>query len=145
MLTVDLFDGSAVINDDAGTANSFTIAATGLITSFAAKNGVFRLPRTVPELVYLRIRVSTAVSGTSSVFIDHCALAEMNEVYQAGFYAALFGGSVAFSKGDTFTVAATNDRAGSFQTTFDRNFDMRAKRLLLPSAASGTIPDSLIA
>lgn len=144
VLTVDLYDGSAVINDSQGTANSFTISAAGLTTSWAACNGVFRLPRVLPPVVYLRIRISTAVSNTSSVYIDHCALSPMSELYTAGIYAALFSGNADFAAGDMFTISATNDRAGEFQTWFDRNFDMRAKRLLLPSSGSETISDTLI-
>ena len=144
VLTIDLYDGSAVINDSEGTANSFTISAPGLTTSYVAYNGAFRLPRVLPPVVYLRIRISTGVSNTSSVYIDHCALTEMTELYTSGLYAALFSGAANFANGDTFTIATTNDRAGEFQTWFDRNFDMRAKRLLLPSSASETISDLLI-
>jgi hypothetical protein len=144
VLTVDLYDGSAVINDDEGTANSFTIAATGLTTSYVASNGVFRLPRVVPPVIYLRIRISTGVSNTSSVFIDHCALGEARELYDGGPVAALFAGADHFAVGDTFTIAVTNDRAGSFQEWFERWFDMRAKGLLLPSDGTGSIADSLI-
>lgn len=145
VLTVDLYDGSAVINDDAGTANSFTIDATALTTSWAAANGVFRLPRVVPPVVYLRIRISTAVSNTTSVYIDHCAFGQAVELYAGGPCAALFAGADNFAVGDTFTIAVTNNRAGSWQEWFERWFDMRAKGLLLPSDSSGSIADSLIA
>ncbi len=155
VLTIDLVDGigGSVIADQAGTNNSFTAAATGLSTSFAARNGVFRTPKVLPPIVYLRIRITTAVTNTSSVFIDHCALTEMTELYPDGPWAAIFSGAAAFTKGasqvlgDSFTVTVTNDRAGEFQEWFDRNFDMRTKGLLLPSVTdtSETQADSLIA
>lgn len=144
VLTIDLYDGSAIINDDQAVANSFTIDCTTLTTSFVAYNGTFRLPRVVPAIVYLRIRLSTALSNTSSVYIDHCSFGQASELYAGGPYAALFSGAVGFAIGDTFTIAVTNNRAGEFQEWFERFFDMRAKGLLLPSDSSGSIADSLI-
>jgi hypothetical protein len=154
VLTVDFVDGigGSVIADQAGTSNSFTISCTGLSTSFAARNGSFRTPKALPPLTYLRIRITTAVSNTSSIFIDHCSLAEMTELYPDGPSAAIFSGAARFFKGDgqvlgdKFTLTVTNDRAGKFQEWFERNFDMRSKGLLLPSDSSGseTLLDSLI-
>lgn len=153
VITVDLVDGIAgtVINDEQGTANSFTITCSTLTTSFVAKNGVFRMPRIMPPLVYLRIRISTAVSSGTSIFFDHASLVEMAELYKGGPSAAIFSGKSSFYAGDVqvnpdyFTITTANDRAGSFQEWFNRNFDMVGKGLLLPSASSGTISDSLIA
>lgn len=155
VLTVDLVDGigGSVIADQAGTNNSFTIDATALTTSWVAKNGVFRTPKVLPPIVYLRIRISTAVSNTSSVFIDHAALVKMTSLYSGGPEVAIFSGSSDFTVGsgqtaaDYFTLAVTNDRAGEFQEWFERCFDMAAKGLILPSDAGGseTIDDALIA
>jgi len=155
VLTIDLVDGigGTVINDEQGTANSFTIDATTLTTSFVAKNGVFRTPRVLPPIVYLRIRISTAVSAGTSIFIDHAALVQMQELYAGGPSVAIFSGKSPFTKGgdqvaaDEFTLTVANDRAGEFQEWFDRLYDMRAKGLLLPSDTGGaeTIDDALIA
>lgn len=155
VLTVDLVDGigGTVINDAAGVANSFTFTGAGLTTSFVAKNGSFRTPKVLPEIVFLRIRISTAVSAGTSVFIDHAALVKMTELYPGGPYAAGFSGKLSLTKGsnqvaaDGFTITVTNDRAGEFQEWFQRNFDMAAKGLLLPSNSAGaeTQADSLIA
>ena len=147
VITVDLFDGSAVINDQQGTANSFTIDCTALTTSFVAKNGFFRTPTVLPPIVYLRIHISTAVSNTTSVFIDHCCLQKATELYAGGPFAAIFQGNTNFAAEDTITIAATNDRAGAFQEWFERAFEMRANGLLLPSDTGGTetVADSLIA
>lgn len=145
VLTVDLWDGSAVISDDAGTANSFTIDATALTTSFAWKTGSFRLPRALPNLVYLRIRISTAVSNTTSVFIDECRLVPMQECYAGGPSVALFTGATAFIPGDRITVVVTNDRAGQFQEYFERFFSMRELGMQLPSTTGAeAISDALI-
>jgi len=155
VITIDLVDGigGTVIADQAGTNNSFTVSASGLSTSFAVRNGVFRLPRVVPQLVYLRIRISTAISNTSTIAIDHAALTEMSELYADGPTVAIFSGNVPFTRGtpqnlaDFWILTVTNDRAGKFQEYFERNFDMASKGLILPSNAAGgeTINDSLIA
>ncbi len=155
VFTFDLVDGigGSVINDEAGTANSFTVTCSGLSTSFAARNGVFRTPRVLPAAVYMRIRITTAVSGGTSIFLDHAALAEMVELYAGGPSAAVFSGRTPFRKGsnqvlaDYFTLTAANNRAGEFQEWFDRNFQMREKGLQLPSdaAAGETQIDALIA
>lgn len=155
VITVDLVDGigGSVIADQAGTNNSFTFTGAGLTTGFVAKNGTFRTPRVLPELVYLRIRISTAVSSGTSVFIDHAALVKMVELYPGGPFAAGFSGKTPLRRGsdqvaaDAFTITVTNDRAGKFQEHFERNFSMREKGLLLPSKtdASETQADTLVA
>lgn len=147
VLTIDLYDGSAVIVDYLGVANSFTISAPGLTTAYGSKTGVFRTPKAVPPVVYLRYRISTAVSNPVSVYADHFALAEMNELYPGGPFAAVFSGATDWAKGDYYTLAAANDYGGKFQTHFERFFDMSAKGLLLPSDTGGTqtISDALVA
>lgn len=147
VLTISLDDGSdTTINDDEGTANSFTIDCTALTTSFVAYTGVFRIPDPVPDVVMLRIRASTAISSADSVFLDHLSLTKMKAAYNGGPQFAIFEGSVPFIAGDKATAAPTNDRAGEFQDWFDRLFDMRQKKLLLPSDSGGTetVADSLI-
>lgn len=146
VLVIDLYDGSNVINDDQGTANSLSIDLTTIGTSYVAKNTVFRLPDPVPATVQLRIRLSTALSSGSSAFVDHLAFAPATQLYTGGPYAALFSGATDWELDDKFGVTVTNAQAGAFQTLFDRLFDMRNKGLLLPSAtgAAETIDDALI-
>ena len=154
VLTIDLVDGigGSVINDQAGTANSFTVDATALAVAFGARNGVFRTPVVLPPIVYLRIRISTAVSAGTSIYLDHASLVEMTNLYTGGPMASLFSGKTPFTKGegqvaaDKFTITVTNDRAGEFQEWFERLFDMTSKGLILPSDTGGTetIADTLI-
>lgn len=150
VLTVDLIDGSGtVINDDQGTANSFTVTLSSLTTSFAAKNGTFRLPRVLPSTVKIRLRISTALSAGSSLFIDRMAMGEMTKLYAGGPSVAVFSGSTPWVINDGWNLTVTNDRGGStfgasWQSFFDRVFGMRAMDLLLPSAGSPTISDTLL-
>lgn len=126
-----------------GTTPTATIATT---TDGSPAEPVFRMPAVIPELVYFRIRISTAISAGTSVFLDHAALARMSSLYPGGPLAALFGGSKNFARGDTMTLTTTNDRAGLLQEWFARNFDMPSLGLLLPSDTGGaeTIPDSVV-
>jgi hypothetical protein len=111
-----------------------------------AKNTVFRLPDPVPATVKIRVRLSTALSSGSSIFIDHLALTPATQLYTGGPYAAIFSGATDFEIDDKWSLTVTNAQAGAFQTLFDRLFDMRSKGLLLPSAtgAAETIDDALI-
>jgi len=150
VLTVDLIDGSnAVINDDQGVANSYTVALNGLITSYAAKNGVFRTPKLLPTTIKLRFRLSTVLPGGSNLFLDHMGFTEMKKLYPGGPFFAVFSGATAYLLNDFYSVTFTNDRGGAsnlntFQTKFDQWFNMRQLELLLPSAGSPTISDSLL-
>jgi hypothetical protein len=144
VLQVDLYDGSGIINDEAGNTNSFTVNLTSLGTSFTPKNFTFRLPEPVPATVRLRIHLTTAITNTHSLYLDHAAFQAATELYDQGPWLAAFSGSTEWSLDDTFALAITNDRAGKFQEIFERLFSMRAKGLLLPTTGSNLILDTLL-
>lgn len=144
ILQIDLYDGASVINDEAGNANSFTVDLTTLGTSFTPKNFTFRLPEPVPATVKLRIHLTTAITNTHSLYLDHAAFQAATALYAHGPYVAAFSGSTEWSLDDTFTLAVTNDRAGRFQEMFERLFSMRSKGLLLPTTGSSAINDNLL-
>lgn len=154
VLTVDLVDGigGTVINDDQGTANSFTFNASSLtaqwksLSSLVSGETVFRTPSTLPAQVYFRFRQSTAFDNLSEVYFSRFAMSEMTELYPGGPLAALFAGAVDFEVDDEITIAVTNDRAGELQEWYNRNFNMAGLGLLLPSHVGGseTIPDTVV-
>lgn len=152
VLTVDLVDGTnTVINDDNGVANSQTFTLSTFSTSFVAKNLFFRTPRSLPATIKIRVRISTALSGGSNLFMDNLAMAPASALYAGGPLAVIFSGQTTakFVAGDGFILTTTNDYGGSanlstFQQLFQRIFDMRSKGLLLPSNAAPTIADTLI-
>lgn len=149
VITVDLVDGvgGTVVADDTGASNSFTFNANGLTTSFAARTGVFRTPTRMPTKAYFRIRISTAVSNGTSVYLDDVQLTDMVQLYTGGPYLAVFSGTNDWQENDRITVAITNDRAGALHEWMDRVFALRENDLLLPSNSAGgeTISDTLIA
>lgn len=149
VLTFDLVDGvgGTVLNDDAGTANSFTFGHASFTTSFQAVSGVFRTPLAMPSQVYLRIRISTAVTNAVSVYFDEVYLGQMTEIYTDGPSVALFDGSAAWLAGDRIVLTVTNDRAGLLHEWLDRILSLRENRLIFPTNSVGgeTQPDSLVA
>lgn len=150
VLTVELVDGSGVvINDQAGTANTETIALTGFSTSWTAKNFGFRLPIILPTTVRLRIRISTALTG-ANLFMDDVTFCQPTNLYPGGPNACVFAGATAFEASpdpDAFTLTFTNDRGGAtygatFQFLFNRLF--QTPGLVLPYAAVPSYADTLI-
>jgi hypothetical protein len=155
VITVDLVDGTGgtVIQDTQSNNNAMTFNCADLanaswkhLGTLVGGETVFRLPAVVPDIVYLRIRVSTAISAGTSVFVDHAAMSKMTELYAGGPYVCCFSGGDRFRIDDEWLLTATNDRAGEVQDYMNRNFALDSLGLLLPSAtgAGETIPDTVI-
>jgi hypothetical protein len=87
-------------------------AGDGLAPSSIPVGGFFRTPRVLPAAVYLRIRLSAALSVGTTLLVDHLAMAEPTRLYQQGPYIAPFSASANVIKGDSFSIAVTNDRGG---------------------------------
>ena len=135
--------GGSVTTDSEGTANSHSITLTDLTSTHSSHSFSFRLNKTTTQPVYLRLRISVTESG-KDIFIDEVAVAQATQLGTGGPHVAVFTGATASKNGDTYTLTVTNSRAGSLQEWYHRAFDMASKNLLLPSAASGNVPDSVI-
>lgn len=148
VLTVDLIDGSGnVIADNAGTNNSFTIDLTALTTSYVFYNGVFRLPSSLPSVIKIRMRTSTAITNSSSVFIDHMSMSALTQLYTGGPYFSVTSGSVPWQFLDSFTVAISNNLGGTqpqWPGYLQRAFNMIGLGLTMPFSGSPTVASSLI-
>ena len=150
VLTIRLIDGTGtVIADDQGTNNTFTVdpqSGGDLSTSaFTAINGFFRTPEVIPDTVFLEIKMTTAMSAGSILYIDQAVMIEPDRLYPTGPYVAGFAGTSPVSDDDTWTLTVTNDRAGSMHEYFHRNGFLSPGQLL-PSDSGGTetVLDSLI-
>lgn len=149
-LAVDLVDGSNnVINNDQSVANTVTVNLTNQ-TTVTAFNGFFQLPKNPPPTIKLRVRLSTALSNGVNLFINYLALTKPVQLYSMGPYVAMFRGSTdvigspSSSASDSWSIIPTNLYNGIFQTGFWRFFNMPSLGLQIPSAASGSIADSLV-
>jgi hypothetical protein len=139
--------GGSVINDDEAVANTLTIDVTALTSSFTSQSAAFITPTNIPDIVYLLVEVSTAITATENVWIDELSLKVMDTYYLNGVVGALFTGVTPWVADDTITVTATNNRAGAIGEWMNRTFDLRNRGLLIPSHAGGseTQDDALIA
>lgn len=147
VLTIDLIDGidGTTLEDEEGVANTFTIDLTALGTYPEPHTAVFRTPRIMPPLVYLRMKLTTALSSGTSLFVDELALVAMTELYAGGPRVAAFTGAKNFAVGDTATITVLNNREGELHEWFHRLLGLGGSRILFPVATPGTQPDTLIA
>ncbi len=138
--------GGAVTVNSNGEANSKSFNATNseILTDFTGGWFSFRLKPIETQPAYLEIDVQNLAAGTSYC-LDDIAIVAGQELYPGGPYVGAVLGVTPPLITDTWTLLATNDRAGQFQEWFDRMFDMKTKGLLLPTSGSIAIPDSLIA
>ena len=134
-----LINGSgAVINDDAGTANSFSVNLTAVSsTDYLPHTAFFRLPTTLPSVVKLEVALTTAINNTFKLYLDEMTLASVTPLASTGLSAVLFSGPQASAVTDAYTLSSTNNFAGRIQKLFQRFFGFQ-----LPSANSPTISDT---
>lgn len=123
---------------------SISVTLSGETTNWALHSTTFNTPLVFPATIVAVIELTTALENAKVVSIDNVVLTQMVQ-HQNGPYMAIIPGSVNFLRGDKFTITTTNDRAGKFQEWFNRCFNMDKLGYMLPSSASPTIPDSLIA
>lgn len=151
VVTVDLVDeNDDVLLDEAGNPNEYTIDCTTLSTEYQSFTGAFRTPHVMPETLYVRIRLSTALTDGRSIYLDKMSMGLMTQLYLAGPYFSVHAGAVPFAIGDYAVATITNSRGAggsldTFQTLFARFFtQMFSSEFLLPSSATPTISDDLI-
>lgn len=161
VLQVCLLNGSnAIIADDAGNNLAFTVDLTAQTTSYAAFNGSFSLPKSLPSTVKLAVRLSTAIDDGKSAYLADVSMARAsdaagNGLYAGGPFITVHSGSIALVDGmtpDAWTIAIANSYettgSGLMQLMLDRVWGLRSlgsPALQLPVAGSPTVADSLIA
>lgn len=149
-LIADLHDGTAVIDDEAGTPCSVSMDLTTLTTGFAAYTGAFRTPLALPSAVYLRLRFSVPADTGRAVYLDKASLGAMTQLYASGPFVSCHAGSTPFVAGDYATITLTNSRDGSggldtFQTLMARLFpQMIGQEIMLPSSSVPSVQDTMI-
>lgn len=143
VLAFSLVDSAGtVLNDDAGTANTITKDLTTVSTTYVNVTGFFRTKTSFDNTTVhkLRVKLTTALSNTRTVYIDDMMLREAVELYTGGPYIGVFAGTTDVLKNDKWTLAVTNDMnadtgGGHFQTWFERLFGMRT--LVKPNGQTG--------
>ncbi len=156
VLEISLVDeNNVIIQDEAGVDNAFTIDLTGsnavpLTTVYQAYKGVFRTPAIMPDELFLRMRLTTAITTGRSVYLDKISFGVMTQIYTSGPFVAVHSGSIPFLIGDYGTATISNSRdsatLNTWQVVFVRFFpnEMLNNELMLPSSSVPTISDTLI-
>lgn len=124
--------------DGTSATQGITVAAAALTNAWTLKNAFVIFARQDITSAVLTISWTNTPTNAVSLYVDCVALQPV--VYHGGLGAVVVPGSTDFWRGDKFTVAVTNDGAGTFQTFFRRKY-----RVQLPSDDGGTetIADSL--
>lgn len=136
----------AVVQDGEGNSATLSVTATTLPSdgTFYSLSMSFRASLTSVQPFYLQVKLTTAVTTAGRIYIDNLNIVDGVQLYSGGPSMVLIGGLDPTTTEDTWTLPITNDYGGQFQTWFGRAFDMASYGLVLPSAGSPTIPDSLI-
>lgn len=146
VLEVALIDGSGnILNDYSDNQNLVTANLhTTADTNWHNVNAVFRLPVVLPAQVKLRIRLSTALTTGTTVYISGLSLNPMTQFYSGGPFVSIFSGNTQMILNDAWTLAYTVTW-GLVQQYAQRFFGVGTLGYRLPAATSSpTVPDSVV-
>ena len=139
VIRISLQDGSGTVLD------SVSVNCTSLTTSYAFYGFTYLTGDAIAANTAFVIESTTAVPNTETVYQDELVCCQMVEAYPSGPCFCVLAGPTNYAVNDTWTLAASNDRAGLFQQEFSRMFaTIMQDRLQLPYSGSPTIADSLI-
>jgi len=144
----DIVDGigGSILTDTAGTSLTKTVNAGDIVTSGYSHQWMrVSIKPSEPSTIYLKLHISSAITNTASIFFDDIGIVPSTELYTGGPHVAFITGKTDAENDDTWTLTTTNNRAGEFQTMFDRVYNMADLGKYLPTSGSTAIPDSLIA
>ena len=152
VLVADLHDGTNVINDEQGVAQTLSVDLTTLGTTYTARQLDFRLVEPLPAAVWLRFRLSTAIENGKSLYLDHAAVAPMTQPGDPEDYTpfvCIFSGAVNWALDDgagtkVLKITTTNSRGSQWQELLDRFYDTVDVSWLTPTSGVVLINDNLI-
>jgi hypothetical protein len=110
-------------------------AALAAQTSFGLEYCFITIPDDAPSDFQLMIRLNGTPSA-HAIYIDSLAFGPV--VWHGGVHASIVAGKNKFLKGDSISVAVSNDEAGVLQTFFGKAYGVQ-----LPSDASPSIADTV--
>lgn len=134
---------NTVLTDYSGTDSSFTLALTGLTTSWASFSGVLITPAVLPSTYKLEMALTTALTNTVSAHFDDLCLTPMTSLYTGGPAFAAFAGDTNPALNDSWTIACSATK-GVLSDWLNRFFDLNGKGIVLPSSGSPTNLDALV-
>lgn len=113
----------------AGATEKVTMDGTALPTSYTLGSFFVNMPSVIPS--DMKMVISFTGTPTVTLYIDDFGFAPVTWHNGLGF--AVVAGSTNFVNGDSFTVSVDNDKAGTFQEFFRKNYKVQ-----LPSKTDGT-------
>lgn len=152
VLTIDWIDrNGTVIQDAAGRDNSVDFTLSNLNTVYSPFNVSFRTPIIMPDTMFIRYRLSTALNSGSSIYLARSTMGVMQQIYANGPYVCCHSGGSNFVIGDYSLNTITNSRGvggtqDTWQTAFMKllNPFVLSNGYLLPSSNTPNISDNLI-
>jgi hypothetical protein len=146
VLEIALTDSGGTILQVNSTDQKVTQDLTAVSTTYVAVNGFLRTPAVLNGTGYkLRVRLSTALSNTHSLYLDHLSLTPATQAYTGGPFLALFSGATHFVLNDLFTVTVANNYQGLWLFNLDRLLGLRTLGVSVPHvAAAQTITEPTI-
>jgi hypothetical protein len=143
-LIIELVDSTgAIINDDAGTANSVTTPLANIPTTYTGTNSPIQFTWRTPAVLNtntpykVRFRIATtAIPTGQNLYIDHFSLAAPTSLYPNGPFVSFYSGSAKWVINDTFKIVPSNDYAGKFALMLDEVLNI--KNLQSPNLTPGT-------
>jgi len=149
-LIFSLVDGNGEdIADDSGEINAIQISANSLSSTSTLVTDFFITPTRMPTSVSLQFKWNNSPTG-NQIKLENLAMGSMTRLYTFGPSVAIFGQpSLPQGNGYNFEISYTNtrDTVGynlTFQSLFERLFNMSSLGLQLPYSNQPTISDSLI-
>jgi hypothetical protein len=149
-------DTDAVLNDDAGNANTISIDLTTVTSAYQSVKGYFRTPTNLPDVVRLRVKTTTAITNTHTVYFDHLSLGLGQSLYGTlpqGPYVVIHSGDTPPRQGDGWTVAMTSNLAlTTWQGQLQFQFNIAQIQsvipglgIRMPTTGGSTVSSALIA
>ncbi|WP_020475719.1 hypothetical protein [Zavarzinella formosa] len=122
----------------ASSTEKIAITAGSMPTAWTLYNFWIVTPAVMPDDWTLTVANTGTPGASSNVYVD--CLIPTEGTYHGGIAAVLLPGAAPYAAGDRFTVAISNDQAGTFQDFFRQCYGVQ-----LPSNGAGaeTISDSL--
>lgn len=142
-----------ILNDQAGTPNSFTVDLTTLNTTWRAFNGFFRTPENTPANLSIRYQLTTPLNNGATVYFAKTSMGNMAQAYLQGPFVALHSGNTPFVQSpiaDFATANVTNSRGAggtlnTWQTVLFRLLSSAVGvELIWPSSVSPNVSDGLL-
>jgi hypothetical protein len=147
VLQIAITDGSGTtLTDDQGNACAKSVTvSSGLTTSYSAQYNIFALPKVLPTVIQIRIRLTTAVTNAETVSVSLLQITPTTLLYQGGVRVFTFSGATQAAIGDRANInVLSNISTSGFIPSLSRILNLRQLNLAMPSSLTPSISNSLI-